>query len=71
MCDAKAMGNGEEVSRLGLDLVGWRNLMVLLRGWANSREGWLEETTWDFLVLTYEKSMMVQYFGNITLHISK
>jgi len=21
--------------------------MVLLKGWANSREGWLEDTTWD------------------------
>jgi len=37
----------------------------------NFREGWLDETTWNALALTYETSMMTQNFGNISLHISK
>jgi len=49
--------NGMEAIEMGEGcfqfVVGWIWLMVLLRGWVNSREEWLDETIWDGLALTY------------------
>jgi len=48
--------------------------VVLLKGWANTREGWLEETIWNALVSSLDfrdKYDDTNSFGNITLLISK